>query len=290
MIATASTRSPANLDGYHHVIEGRSRVTALDARLSKLAAALEGGGHDDLEALSRAFVSTMSDVSFRRVPDPTGGVVDPEVADEAVARSAFLVELRQAAPWLRDGPSSPECVQHWIATGKPSWLPESEMTPQQEAFNMVVEDGATAGSRSDLGGLYTSSATAEFPGMWRHYLELNARSGLWPGPWRTWRLSPSVGVRIVTVTSARDWVDLVDEYPSSRGGDLELDWSAVAADADAVHLTPEAVCAVEGFRMRTAHGPSAPVYWDVESTRWMRWSFESSELLLEELSVRTCDE
>jgi hypothetical protein len=277
------------LDRHHDVIEGRCLVTALEARLSKLDEALDGGGHD-LDALSRAFVSTMCDVSFRRVPDATGTVVDPEIADEAVAGSAFLAALRRSAPWLLDGPSSSECAQHWIATAKPPWLAGSDMMPTQDALLTVVESGGTAASRSARGGLFTSSATPEFPGMWRHYLEQNARSGLWPGPWRTWRLSLAAQPRVVDVTSARDWVGLMEEYPNLEGGDLELNWGAIAADVDAVHITPEAVCGVEGFRMRTARGPSAPVYWDVEGTRWLRWSFDSVELVSDEPTVPLSEE
>lgn len=92
------------------------------------------------------------------------------------------------------------------------------------------------------------------------------------------------------MTSARDWVGLLEEYPHSDDGDLELNWSEVAAEVDAVHVTPDAVCAVDGFRMRTARGPSAPVYWDVEGTRWLRWSFDAAELVSDESTVPVLEE
>jgi hypothetical protein len=75
------------------------------------------------------------------------------------------------------------------------------------------------------------------------------------------------------VRCAADWAALVAEHPRPGDGGVHLDWSAAAAEVDAVHVTAGAVAAAQGLRLRTPAGPTAPAFWDVESTRWLRWCF-----------------
>jgi hypothetical protein len=60
---------------------------------------------------------------------------------------------------------------------------------------------------------------------------------------------------------------------------MSPDWSAVSRDVDAVHVTLPAIVAAQGFGLRTARGITAPAFWDVESTLWLRWRFASARLL-----------
>ena len=63
-------------------------------------------------------------------------------------------------------------------------------------------------------------------------------------------------------------------------GDLVYpDWDAIAADFDAVHLCLAGVVAIQGFSFRSAYGLTAPGYWDVETTHWLRWSFQQPRLV-----------
>jgi hypothetical protein len=117
--------------------------------------------------------------------------------------------------------------------------------------------------------------------MWRAYLDLYRGSDLFPLPWQVWSLpaatSPS---RIREITSAADWAALVERYPRPGADVIYPDWAAAAGDGiDAVHLTLRAVVAVQGFSFPTRSGLSAPGFWDVETTLWLRWAFDRPRLI-----------
>ena len=101
-------------------------------------------------------------------------------------------------------------------------------------------------------------------------------SDLFPLPWTVWELDVLPSARVREITSATEWANLLAEYGVPTGGTVHLDWPAVAAEYDAVHLTLRAVAAVQGIVLRTPGGPAGPVLWDVESTFWLRWSFRGA--------------
>lgn len=80
---------------------------------------------------------------------------------------------------------------------------------------------------------------------------------------------------MLEITSAREWADFVGTYPRRHKGEVYPHWHDVATDFDGVHLTLQAIAAIQGFAFPTPRGPSAPAYWDVESTLWLRWCFQS---------------
>jgi hypothetical protein len=43
-----------------------------------------------------------------------------------------------------------------------------------------------------------------------------------------------------------------------------------------VHLSAGAIAAAQGFCFRLEGGVTVPLYWDVESTVWLRWVFDNS--------------
>lgn len=113
--------------------------------------------------------------------------------------------------------------------------------------------------------------------MWRAFIELHATEALWRRrPWRTWRLTPAESARIALVTSATDWARLVLSHHVRVGAWLCPDWIQIAARYEAVHFSPLAICAVEGFRLNTPLGAIPPVYWTVESTLWLSWCFDET--------------
>ena len=66
-----------------------------------------------------------------------------------------------------------------------------------------------------------------------------------------------------------------ESCPLTADGLIYPNWPAIAEDFDAVHLTAMAVAAIQGVRITTEMGLIAPSYWDVESTFWLRWSFDA---------------
>jgi hypothetical protein len=63
------------------------------------------------------------------------------------------------------------------------------------------------------------------------------------------------------------------------GGLLYPHWPHVAEDFAGVHLTIRAVVACQGFSFRAKRGITAPGYWDLEQTLWLRWAFVSKSLV-----------
>lgn len=93
-------------------------------------------------------------------------------------------------------------------------------------------------------------------------------------PLTLYRLVASPSARIFEVTGPDDWHQLCIRYPA--GGDdgrLVPDWSRVAQDWDAVHLTFGGLLASEQVRVETREGWTQLWGWDFEQTVWLRWCF-----------------
>ena len=90
--------------------------------------------------------------------------------------------------------------------------------------------------------------------MWETFLQLNRTSSLFPRRWTLWQL------RI---------------EPNTR----QTDWAAVATDYDAVHVTVDAVAAVQGSYFRADDDLVAPFYLDLDTTLWLRRRISAAELV-----------
>lgn len=257
----------------------------LDDRLALIDSFVRGGGELATPAqMASAFVDAMVSVSNLGTPPEETSIVDPDTADDMVAESLLLRSLLDHWPWLEGGPAAGGCVQHWVVTGKPPWRPRPARVPDLAVFRPVPDTEAVLARPPRLAefGFHTASANSEYPGMWRTFLEQTEWMGLSPKPWSTWLMRPSTGLRIFQVACAGDWARLVERFHLGGFDYLHADWQAVASAYDAVHFSPRAVGAAQGYRIRTRAGLTAPVYWDVESTLWLRWSFEASSLVATE--------
>lgn len=135
-------------------------------------------------------------------------------------------------------------------------------------------------------GLCTCTGTLGTYGMWRVHLD-DYQSGIhvstgedeYALPWHTWAAEPELGARVLEVVSAADWADLILTYPRRLGDDLHPDWRAVADHHDAVHVTLRAILAAQGLYLQTSEGTTAPAFWDVETTFWLRWCFSEVRLV-----------
>ncbi len=114
--------------------------------------------------------------------------------------------------------------------------------------------------------------------MWREYLRLNWGSTLHPLPWHTWRVEPRSDIVVHEIAGAAQWVDLALAHPLRKDQLIYPDWRSVARECDAVHMTLRAITATQGLYFPTRRGIVAAPYWDVESTFWLRWCFDSVEL------------
>lgn len=57
------------------------------------------------------------------------------------------------------------------------------------------------------------------------------------------------------------------------------DWTNIAREYDAVHITLPAIAAAQGFHLETPKGVIPPAFWDVETTFWLRWCFAGARLV-----------
>ncbi|WP_182378296.1 hypothetical protein [Nocardioides sp. WS12] len=261
--------------------DSKSGLTDIKSRVHHFDCEFVAMPTNGANELNRKFATLLADISSEGVQDNETKIFkSPTDVDAFVAESAFLKALSDRAPWL-DAPSvSSAYQQHWVSTGKPTWAPPQEQRPSADHFKPVSEirPGASASWR-ETGGLYSSTATDTFVGMWRNFLDDDSCSGLHPRPWSTWRLEVGSNAKVHSIRTATDWVELLNAHGSNSGGIARVNWASVARIWDAVHFTPRAIVAVEGYRFETLMGLSVPVYWDVESTYWLRWCFDAVELV-----------
>jgi len=122
-------------------------------------------------------------------------------------------------------------------------------------------------------------------------------------PYKTWRLAVSDTARVAEVHSPEDWWELAHAYPASAPGfkytlmplashpgvhtqdrsnvnaRLDPDWQALAEDWDGVHVSMAGVMTAEDVAFER-HGLVTELRgWELESTVWLRWVFDSVEEL-----------
>lgn len=227
-----------------------------------------------LEDLVRAFVAVMAGITEEGLPiemTPLLRRTDLPTSDA----SGVVRVLREVAGWLDQGPCSAECEQRWISTQRPIWLDSVTMNPSpKDVFKGTSSAPSLKMSQPWDFGLHTSSATKQFPGMWRRYLEKFSGNTLWRKPWYTWTMRPANTTRVFNIDIPDNWCDLIVRYPFRDESDLLWpDWKSVAREYDAVHFAPAAIFGIQGYRIDVGTGITAPVYIDVENTFWLNWTF-----------------
>lgn len=256
-------------------------MEALDERGERLHNAM-GDVADRLDnvELLQALVAVMSRVNNEGVPDLEAPLVSAAAADNMVASSELVNALSEANPWLT-GAAAADVVQYWITYSghvderrKPSVLGPERFRPVSRLTD------ADLVRRPLPGGLFTSSAMPGQTSMWKLFisvhLSLDEDANIWRRPWVTWWLRPRANARVMQVTSAADWVQLISDVPVRRpDGLLAANWRSLSARFDAVHLHLRAVAAIDGFRFTCGESATAPAYFGVESTLWLNWMFDA---------------
>lgn len=115
------------------------------------------------------------------------------------------------------------------------------------------------------------------------------REGYSGPPYGFWLLTGDPSARIFEIDGPQSWHELCVCYPtqgtndrnepdfSGDKGRLVPDWSAVAEDWDAVHLTFGGWLTAEQVRVESSSGWTYHWAWDAEQTMWLRWRFTSSQ-------------
>ncbi|RZS44808.1 hypothetical protein EV193_101687 [Herbihabitans rhizosphaerae] len=218
-------------------------------------------------------ITNVASMSEDGTPIPPVSAAD---ADITIGKSRLVNRLCESVPEI----AVEDLLlgsQYWIAKGGISGLPPTDPVLHGEK---LVEPAEMVPATKPFGvGLFTSTGVLGTQGMWRIYLDLNRDSTLHPRPWHVWSVVPRPGVVVREITSATEWVELVESYPVSTGELTYPDWSRIAEDVDAVHMTARAVAATQGLYFESRRGIVAPTYWGLESTLWLRWSFSDQSLV-----------
>lgn len=256
-------------------------IDLLARRISELDRVPYSGGitpDGDMRNLPLAqFVWVMESVTepFMRFEAGKGASIDPATADEMVGTSSLLRTIAEYDQSLIVGPLKAD-RQHWIyVTEGDEALDAAATEPHPQCFVMpsAAKDRVSAMKPRGV-GLYTSTATSVGRSMWREYLEGFRESTLFPLPWYAWELRlPGQDVAIMEITSALKWVQFVEANALLHDGRVYPDWAKIAGEFDGVHITLPAIVAVQGFYFPTAQGIIPPVFWDVETTFWLKWRF-----------------
>jgi len=246
--------------------------------LAQRVAALDAQDGDDVGSDVNQFISVLAEVvSFGTEDVSEMPKWRPGDADRVLARCRLLARLGSAVPEIVSGPLD-RSAQYWISAEKPGHLPPNVPVLDAEHFRPVSMAPRANSTKPFTFGLYTSTGFMGTQGMWRAYLDLYEGSAVPPPVWHVWALTARQDAAVLEITTATEWAAFIDRFPAETGGLLYPDWQAVATQFDAVHMTIRAIAAVQGLCFYVLNGITAPAYWDVEATFWLRWCLETYEL------------
>jgi hypothetical protein len=96
------------------------------------------------------------------------------------------------------------------------------------------------------------------------------------GPYQAWLLRVDPSARVFEIHSAEDWRELVRHYRNPTADDsANPNWNGVAAEWEGVHLSTGGLLTGEGVRLDQGGLTIMLQGWNVESTLWFRWAFQS---------------
>ena len=261
--------------------------------------------------LGRAFVTIAagSGLSARDLAVPETSVwLCVEASDDIevwnAVRDETLAFLDREAPKheavLREILSQPS-IAWWfepLARESQIWVSEDGSPPSEDSL-ITPSEHPTRWERYALksaGGLFTSTQIGEISPM---VAAIDCGVGdLRPAfgkpPYALWRMIVDPSARIFEIHGPNDWHRLCVEYPaegnsgrhagnepdfSCDSGRLVPDWSKVARDWDAVHLSFGGYLTSEQVRGESEHGWTYHWAWEHEQTLWLRWMFNGCERL-----------
>ena len=178
------------------------------------------------------------------------------------------------------------------------WVSRDESPPSKDSL-INPSEPPTRWERYALkptGGLFTSTQVGSFSPMAAAIDFGVGDFRPWYGkpPYSVWRMEVDESARIFGIHGPSDWHRLCVEYPaegnsgrhagnepdfSRDAGRLVPDWSKVARDWDAVHLSFGGYLTSEQVRVESEHGWTYHWAWDQEGTLWLRWMFNGYERL-----------
>jgi hypothetical protein len=202
---------------------------------------------------------------------------------------------------LRSRSARLEGLARWLPDRMPTWWADLDRA-QQVWVGYNAEPPAESRVVTELSrfhdeaskprrAFWTSTLTPDLT-PWLEWIRPGGEAHR-PGPYHLWRITAAASARVFEIHSPAAWSGLARAYPSSEVGytfgdakhrpktteRLDPDWSKVARDWDGVHLSMGGWLTAEDAPYESRGVTTEPRGWSMESTAWLRWSFDSVEAL-----------
>ena len=205
--------------------------------------------------------------------------------DHAEAIQAALVEGPRLLPIARDllrreatrwwfGPFDRE-AQIWVAP----FVHGAAPAPVVDALRRPTEFDRYI--QRPFGALTTSTLVdGTIPMLAAERESAGDLGGTLPPPLVRYRLAVSPSARIFSINAPSDWRRLCEAFPATEpggmhGGLLTPDFSAIAREWDAVHLSFGGVLSAVQAPLDGPTGRTELDSWETEQTIWLHWVFDS---------------
>lgn len=261
--------------------------------------------------LGRAFatIAAGSGMSARELTTPEISVwICAEASDDVNVWRATRDEIRaflereatKHEAFLQEVLSQPS-VSWWfepIARDKQIWVSKDGNPPSEDSLTTPSEPprGWERYALKPSEWMFTSTQVGDISPM-TTALDYNVgdlRLAFGQPPYAIWRMEVDPSARVFEIHGPNDWHNLCVNYPAEGNsgrdaanepdfscdpGKLVPDWSQVARDWDAVHLSFGGYLTSEQVRVESERGWTYHWAWDHEKTLWLRWMFNGFERL-----------
>lgn len=205
-------------------------------------------------------------------------------------RSSIALEDQNHVQWIGDMPYDPPAVSGASARLK-QWkadVVEGELRAARRPKPVAANISGVWWSTPAIAGLITT--TRSLPGLGAIKL-MAAEDRLGWATADVWPMKPAADCRVYEISGPDAWVGLVARYPMdvtfSRRHDwwrasghdgtwCQPDWSAIASDFDAVHLTALGYLSTAGRVLPVGDARTMLAGWDADETYWLNDALEST--------------
>lgn len=298
-----------NYPGWDRVWEG-ALAGNLAGLIDELAASVALSDLDSIAAetnelaLLAALVQPVETAMYWQQPDDDDQALADQAVQEALLPVAHAVVAAPAAQWwpTRAARDRQQYVE-WL--GEHDYSPALTGTPAELAAwrSTIMEDEQSARKRprdpsAPWSGYWWSTPTpSRLPATTRSISGIGAvglalvEDGLGWREARCWPVKPRSGARIYEISGPDQWTNLVGHYPMDVSNSRRHDWwratgwtgrwlipdfTTVASDYEAVHVTVAGYLTTAGRALRVGDARTVLAGWDPDQTYWLADVLEES--------------
>jgi hypothetical protein len=235
-------------------------------------------------------------ISQRRTPDLSDEDLGGLLHELNVHVTRFRGDYEPYVEALNSRAQRLQGLAEWLARRMPNWWDNLDRQHQiwvgrsteAPSENRLQVDLSPFGAQTPKPkrAFWTSTYVSGVVSPW-----LLAPEGQLSGPYCVWAVAATNAARVFEIQSRGAWSALARSYPRAQAGythtttahrpqrsaRLDPDWSDVARDWDAVHLSTGGWLTAEDVPYEVDRRTSELRGWELESTVWFRWSFSSVE-------------